>query len=241
MKYAVLLIALSLGFVFNGCKDKETPTEPEIVIKIQVTDSMLFKTGGDFSFEIDATDITASVVLIGAGGGGGGGVTRTQTGFSTGGGGGGGAGQIVVIDSISLIQNNTYSVQVGLGGNAGLSGNSGSSGLISTFASGTTILHTALAGNGGESNVVNSRPGGDGGTGFPYGGRGGSGDFKGTFSSNEPAGRGGFGAFNQSGFGSGGDGGVGTAIKNFLPVDPESGSNGSYGYVKIVWTGLVDK
>ncbi|MBT8327873.1 MAG: hypothetical protein KJP21_09125 [Bacteroidia bacterium] len=237
MKFKVFLIVVITSIFLTDCKEKEDPA-PEVIIKIQVTDSFVFAKSGDFSFEIDASDITATISVVGAGGGGGGGIIGTKKTNSTGGGGGAGSGEVKLFEDIVLTQGATYSVKVGAAGNGGNTGSHGGDGLSSNISLNSDVLFSANGGKGGRSDDVNVVNGAVGGEGFVNGKTGGNGEFLGTFSFNGRAGRGGIGGVNTSNLGNGGDGGIGTAIVNLTLVDPEEGVKGNNGFVKVVWTGL---
>lgn len=235
MKLKILLIITSFVFLLSNCKDNaEDPPK----VKVQVTDSLVFSAAGTFTMNIDASDISATITIIGAGGGGAGGVKLNSGTNSTGGGGGGGAGEIKEFENELLVQNESYAIQVGAAGSGGAVGGNGLKGTNTNISLGGNILYAVKSGNGGASNNANSQIGGVGGIGTPSGTKGLNGESMDAFTLDAKAGGRGTGGDNQSGFGRGGNGGRGTGIENTLPIDAESGLAGQSGYVKIVWTGL---
>ena len=215
-----------------GCSKEDN--EP----KEEVSGTFEFLDIGTHEFSIDATDIVATITIIGAGGGGAGGVDYSSGSSSTGGGGGGGGGEFKLLTNENLEGNVTYTVIVGSPGNGGTVSQSGSSGQSSEISLEGTNLYIAIAGSGGLSNSINSENGGSGGSGFPAGNNGTSGEQRSIFSLDASPGFGGFGGDNGSLFGFGGKGGIGVELDFATPISAENGSIGGNGYVKIEWTGF---
>lgn len=225
----VTLFSLLLVVVLFGCSKDDEPKE--------VSGSFEFSEAGLHNFKIEASNIKATIILIGSGGGGGGGVGYTQGGFSTGGGGGGGAGELKLLMNVALQENVTYTVKIGEGGNGGNVNNMGAKGQPSEILLEQISLYSALPGNGGRSNSINNNVGGSGGEGFPTGSAGGNGAVL-DVNWSGPAGAGGAGGDNSSTFGLGGNGGKGTEVQNLVPANAMPGNKGVNGYVKIDWTGI---
>ena len=226
-----------IGFVLllsglSACKDDDTPSVPqEVSGVIELTDP------GSHQIMIDADEVKASVLIVGAGGGGGGGVVYENVTNSTGGGGGGGAGESIFIASSDLKGGVTYTINIAAGGQGGVPGNDGQKPGLTTIDLGQVALHAAKAGNGGRSNSKGESVGGAAGSGFPGGAKGTDGEMSDN-SWSADAGKGGLGGDNQSGQGSGGTGGNGASLKNKVPTDATNGGKGGNGYVKIEWTGV---
>jgi hypothetical protein len=228
-KPVVIVFSLLITFLSAGCS-KDEPKE--------VSGTIEFNEAGLHYFKIDASDIKATIIIIGAGGGGGGGVGYTAGGVnSTGGGGGGGAGEVKLLMNIALQQNVNYAVNIGEGGAGGNVNISGANGQASDISLEQIKLYTALPGSGGRSNSSNNIAGGSGGNGFSGGSPGSSGQIL-DVNWSGLAGTGGAGGNNSSTFGLGGNGGKGTEVKNLTPVNAFPGNRGGSGYVKIEWTGI---
>jgi len=220
---SVLVILLLIGCA----KD-----EPE-----EISGTFEFSDIGLQNFKIEASNIKASITIIGAGGGGAGGVGFNAGNSSTGGGGGGGAGEVIHLTDIDLQENVNYTVIIGEGGNGGNINGNGMNGQSTEISIEQITLYIAMNGNGGNSNTMNENIGGSGGIGFPEGSAGGNGELL-DVNWNGPAGTGGVGGDNFSTFGLGGNGGIGTEINNLVPTNPLPGSKGGNGYVKIEWNGI---
>ncbi len=227
------LLTLSLISFMISCSGDD----PDVIIDDTQPKSGVFEfdQAGSFEFKVEGENVTATITLVGAGGGGAGGVGFNNGAKSTGGGGGGGAGEVKLVGDVSLQSNVTYIAEVGEGGFGGSKNNNGVNGKGSAIVLAQVQWHTAEAGSGGKSNTIGDNLGGSGGIGFPKGGRGGDGDFL-DVNWDGPAGSGGPGGNNQSGYGFGGQGGDGTEIKNnAIASDAGSGLEGGDGYVKIEW------
>ena len=232
MKITIQPILLFTLLIFACSTEKQ----PEPVSGIEE-----YSVAGEYSLTIDATDVTATITLIGGGGGGGGGVEYDEnvgviTLMSTGGGGGGGAGDSLLFREVQLEGNIVYTIRVGSGGAGGVIGEPGDDGGVSTFQAGTTVLYNATGGTGGSSNVVNNFMGGAGGNGYPPGTNGSNGTE--VNGGTAKAGSGGDGGDNLSGYGAGGTGGKGSGFSGGNAIDASPGDMGGDGYVRIEWRGL---
>jgi hypothetical protein len=230
MKHKIYYFGILLGvFYLTSCSKDKAPEKVSGVLE--------FAAAGNHTFKIEAKDIQATIMLVGAGGGGGGGVVY-NSGSSTGGGGGAGAGEVKVFGNVNLQENVQYTVLVGAGGEGGNASLSGKNGQKSEISLLQIPLYTALPGKGGLSNSPNSTPGGNGGEGFPSGNKGGSGEILDATWSGK-AGVGGTGGDNLSSKGKGGNGGNGCAISNNeIESSPQAGMSGANGYVRIEWVGI---
>lgn len=227
----IYLLCASLTMI--GCSKEDNDPKEEVSGTFEFLDT------GTHEFSIDASDIVATITIVGAGGGGGGGVDYNSGFSSTGGGGGGAAGEFKLLTNESLEGNVTYTVKVGVAGNGGSPSASGTNGQSSEISLEGLNLFIAMAGSGGLSNNINSRFGGPGGSGFPAGNSGTNGEQRDIFSFEALPGLGGNGGENDSLFGFGGDGGIGTELTGFSStISAENGASGGNGYVKIEWTGL---
>lgn len=172
------------------------------------------QTNGTFTWTCPENVYEVSAICIGGGGG------------STGGGGAGapgpGGGGLGWKNKISVVPGNTYTVQVGKGGNrysGGLNNTTSDSGGVSFFINNSTV-----AGFGGSGAIPGSNaPGGGGGYIGDGGGNGGSGGGRGG-NSNIAGGGGGTGGYT----GSGGPGG-GNRLFSSSITDPQPGTSGSGG------------
>lgn len=224
------LISISVILLILSCSDDDLK---------EVSGTLEFTTEGSDTFMINASDISATITIVGAGGGGGGGVIYNGMDvFSTGGGGGGGAGDVKIIGNVSLQKNVTYTIVVGAGGNGGNPGNIGLKGAVTTISLEMVELYTAASGTGGFSNTIGINLGGNGGAGFPAGSKGGDGEIL-DVDWDGNAGAGGQGGDNLSNYGIGGDGGKGADVDNKIASsDATTGLSGGNGYIKIEWTGM---
>ena len=172
------------------------------------------QTNGTFTWTCPENVYEVSAVCIGGGGG------------STGGGGAGapgpGGGGLGWKNKIPVVPGNTYTVQVGKGGNrytGGLSNTISDSGTVSFFINTSTV-----AGFGGSGAIPGTNAGGGGGTYVGEGGGNGGGGGARGGNSNIAAGGGGTGGYR----GNGGQGG-GNRIFSSTTTDPQPGTSGSGG------------
>jgi hypothetical protein len=148
---------------------------------VRVDGNYIYGSGdGGSSYVISMEEITSSgdcpvpagckwvdAFLVGGGGAGGGGSLSGGGGGGTGGGGGGGYTTLAM--SIAVIGGETLNVEIGAGGIAPTNGSHGGAGGASRIKRGSTVLASALGGQGGRSdysgNESPSTAGGNGGSG----------------------------------------------------------------------------
>lgn len=171
------------------------------------------QTNGTFTWTCPENVYEVSAVCIGGGGG------------STGGGGAGapgpGGGGLGWKNKIPVVPGNTYTVQVGKGGNrytGGLSNTVSDSGTVSFFINTSTV-----AGFGGGGAIPGTNAGGGGGAYVGEGGGNGGGGGARGGNSNIAAGGGGTGGYR----GNGGQGGGNRFFSS--TIDPQPGTSGSGG------------
>ncbi|PCI33233.1 MAG: hypothetical protein COB60_08065 [Flavobacteriaceae bacterium] len=222
------LFSLLIILIVVGCSNDDQK---------EISGTFEFSEIGIHNFKINASNIKATITIVGAGGGGGGGVGFNAGNSSTGGGGGGGAGEVKLLIDIDLQENVNYTVNIGEGGNGGNVNGNGLDGQLSEISLEQITLFMAIHGNGGKSNTINENVGGTGGIGFPQGSAGGNGELL-DVNWNGIAGTGGIGGDNFSTFGIGGNGGIGTEVNNLVPTSAQPGIKGGNGYVKIEWSGI---
>lgn len=177
------------------------------------------------------SNTTVSVVVVGGGGGGGGGANGIE---GTGGGGGGGVG----VGTLTFLSGVTYTVNVGVGGNAGLGGSTDATVTAAKNGNNSSIVGGVIneIANGGGRGGSSSGTKGSAGSGGSGGGSDGGWDFPGN-PGGSTKGSGSrltyYGTIGGNGFTHGGGGGGGGAsVKGGNSVSYNGGDGGN-GYT---WT-----
>ena len=173
------------SYNFNSATPSFTNTTPSLptgyaTLTSTSSGSVLYDIPGTYSWICPTGVTSVSVVCIGGGGG-----TQTPGGYNQGTGGGGGGG-LGYKNNYSVTPGNSYTVQVGYGGN-------GQDGLASYFVNGSTVYGDYGRLGGGSNSSVIAAGGAYSGDGGGNGGKGGS------SYSNNPGGGGGAGGYAGAG------------------------------------------